>query len=187
VKTSKTKIWISVVIFLTVLNIASLTTIVFHIVNSGNVTTNNNTVGIEGNTTAYSGRYFRDRLRLNSEQMSDFRIVNNAFRNHARKINSQLIKLREEMLQEMQKSAPNVNSLDAYSDSIGMLHNELKRYTYHYYLGIKEICDPSQQQELNRIFKEFFIHDLHMGQYGNQGNRGNNGRRRYGQHRNKAE
>lgn len=185
-KTNKTKIWISIVIFLTVLNIASLTTIGFHIVNSGNEITSN-TVGTEGNTTAYTGRYFRDRLQLNGLQMSNFRMVNDAFRNHAREINSQLIELREKMLQEMQKSAPNVNSLDAYSDSIGMLHNELKRYTYRYYLGIKEICDPSQQQELNRIFEEFFINDLHMGQQGNQGNRGNNGRKRYGQRRNIAE
>ncbi len=144
-------------------------------------------MGTEENTQAYTGRYFRDMLQLNNSQMNEFRSVNGTFRDHAREINIHLIELREGMLREMQKSTPDINSLDAYSDSIGLLHSELKRCTYRYYLGIKEICNPTQQQELNRIFEEFFIHDLHMGQHGNRGSQGNNGRKRYGQHRNKTE
>ncbi len=158
-KTSS-KILIYAVIFLAVLNIATFVTIGYHIYQSNTQTSR--LVNKRNNTPSYNGRYFRDRLQLNSKQMNSFRNINAEFRTHARNINSRLNDIRKEMLTEMSKNTVDTMKLNALSDSVGQLHKSLKISSYHYYLGIKKICNQNQTIELNNIFKEFFIgHEFH--------------------------
>ena len=171
------KILIYAVVFLGVLSIANFSTIGYHSYASRN--NNSATVAAtEGNTNGYNGRYFRDRLKLTRSQMDLFRPVNDEFRSHARSINMELIAQRKLMLEEMQKAMPDTVALITLSESIGSLHKSLKVHTYKYYMGIKDICSEAQQHELDLIFEEFFINDLHMGSKSGQTN-GHQGRNKH--------
>ncbi len=174
-KTSS-KILIYAVIFLAVLNIATLATIGYHIYQtkaSDNFQPNKGITN-EDDAQNYNGRYFRDRLQLTQEQMDSFRVVNYEFRTKAGKINSLLNTIRQKMLTEMSKNTADTIKLNALSDSIGQLHKTLKICSYQYYSGIKNICTPEQTTELNNIFQEFFVgYELHH-------NHQNTGRNRKG-------
>jgi len=150
------RILIYAVVFLAVLNITTLVTIGYtkYITNSNVVTAND--IAIK-NTQNFNGRYFRDRLGLSKEQMDDFRPINDVFRSNARIINTRLGDFRNQMMDEMQQNEPDTSILNMLSDSIGSLHRDLKFHTYRYYLNIKGICTTQQQDELNKIFNEFFI------------------------------
>lgn len=179
-KKSTTSILIYAVVFLGVMNIATFSTIGYHIYNS-RIEKTNTTITTEGNTQGYNGRYFKDKLLLSRSQMDLFQEINTGFRTNARRINIELIAHRKQMLNEMQQQNPDTVILNSFSDSIGILHKDLKRHTYKYYIGIRGICSGQQQVELDKIFKGFFINELHIG---NRGNMGNRGQRRHGQQRN---
>jgi hypothetical protein len=130
----------------------------------------------ESSSIQYSGRYFRDQLNLNRDQMNRFIAFNPEFRQQARNININLERIRNQMLTEMAAKNSNNNKLNLLSDSIGYLHSDLKKLTYKYYLNIKNICDQQQQKKLEQLFGEMFSSDVQMGHYGNGGPNG----RRYG-------
>ncbi len=161
--TNKYKLLMYTVIFLAVMNVATLTTIGYHIIRTKSNSEINYQQQVYGNKQKYNGRYFRDRLELTPDQMVYFGEINTNFRQHARTITFELIEKRKKMLAEMELEAPNKDKLDLYSDSIGLLHADLKKYTYQYYINIKQICTNEQQVELINLFKEFFINDLHIG------------------------
>jgi hypothetical protein len=124
----------------------------------------------------YSGRYFRDELNLNSEQMKSFAEFNPEFRQNVFAINRSLDLKRHEMLDEMAKQDCDTNKLNNISDSIGYLHASLKKHTYRYYLNFKRICNEEQLKKLEQLFGEMFTNDIQPGQNG----RGGQGGRRYG-------
>jgi len=56
---------------------------------------------LETDAEKFSGRYFRDKLNLNSDQMAKFREFNPVFRQQARAITIELAAKRKQMLAEM--------------------------------------------------------------------------------------
>lgn len=130
----------------------------------------------EAGSTKYSGRWFRDELNLNREQMSVFVEFNPLFREQVRNINNNLNLFRDQMLSEMAAENCDTRKLNTLADSIGYLHANLKKVTYKYYLDIKNICDKQQQKKLEQLFSGMFASDGRMGQYGMDGPNG----RRYG-------
>ena len=70
---------------------------------------------------------------------------------------------------EMSASKSDTSKLNALSDSIGHLHSDLKKITFRYYLDIKNMCDPEQQQKLEQIFDQMFSTDSHEGRQGKGG------------------
>ena len=62
--------------------------------------------------------------------------------------------------------------LNTLSDSIGILHSNLKKATYKYYIDIKNICDTQQQEKLEQLFGGMFAGDGRMGKYGKGGQQG---------------
>ena len=154
------------VIILAIMNITTFVTIGYHVYRSSDEQGLSPTGQIEGDTQAFSDRYFRDRLGLTSQQMTSFKEFSTGFRQHARSINQNLIQCRISMLEEMEMNEPDLMKLESLSDSIGTLHARLKHYTYGYYLNIREISSEDQKQELNNMFEEFFINDYRMGPQG---------------------
>lgn len=126
----------------------------------------------EAGSTKYSGRWFRDQLNFNREQMSRFVQFNPSFRENVRNINMGLNVLRQKMLSEMASEKYDTIWLNALSDSIGYLHADLKKVTYKYYLEIKNICNQQQQEKLEQLFGGMFASDGRMGQYGKGGQQG---------------
>ncbi len=110
----------------------------------------------ETTSIEYSGRYFRDRLKLSRYQMDRFVQFNPVFRQEARNINTSLKRLRNKMLSEMAAQESDKNILNMLADSIGILHSDLKKITNKYYLDIKAICSREQQEKLEQMFSEIF-------------------------------
>jgi Spy/CpxP family protein refolding chaperone len=98
--------------------------------------------------------------------MEQFKLFNPSFRQNAGSINVGLIRLRNEMLEELAKPVSDSSYLKSLADSVGMLHSDLKKITSRYYLDIKNICTPEQQKQLELIFREVFSKDNQMGPQG---------------------
>ena len=171
---NKYSLMVWAIVILAVMNISTLVTIMYHKYQSDTTETNSESdqKQLETGSEKFSGRYFRDQLNLNSEQMDKFKEINLVFRPKARDITIELAKKRKQMLIEMSAAKNDTARLNALSDSIGQLHSNLKKITYRYYMEIKSICDPEQQQKLEQIFGEMFTNDSQMGYPGKGGPRG---------------
>jgi Spy/CpxP family protein refolding chaperone len=163
------------IVVLAVMNTSTILTIAYHRHQSGQATsiTLPDQFQTEDASVKYSGRYFRDQLNLNRDQMNRFVEFNPVFRQQARSINISLERIRHQMLTEMAAKNSDDNKLNLLSDSIGYLHSGLKKLTFKYYLDIKNICDQQQQKKLEQLFGEMFTSDVRMG---HNEKRGPNGR-----------
>jgi len=168
-KTENTYKWmVWVIVILALMNIATIVTVIY------NRNKANSEVTVESARQSqspvlsmkYSGRYFRDQLGFNNDQMSRFAEFNPVFRENVRSINNELDLLRDQMLSEMAAEECDSGKLDQLSDSIGYLHANLKKVTYKYYLDIKNICDQQQQEKLEELFSGMFASDFRQGRYG---------------------
>ena len=164
-------IWAIVV--LAVMNITTLITLLIHSGNSRETPTPvfSEKLRAEDPSVEFSGRYFRDQLNLNSEQMAEFAQFNPQFRNKVRNININLMEIRQQMIMEMASEKTDTAKLNTLSDSIGYLHASLKKLTYGYYLDFKRICDNEQQSKLEKLFGGMFATDFQMGGQHGQRNR----------------
>jgi len=169
------------IVVLAVMNVSTILTVAYHKVQSDNtkVQTATDNKQNEADSEKFSGRYFRDQLNLSSDQMEKFKLINPAFRPRARYITLELANKRKMMLAEMAAIQSDTTRLNAYSDSIGRLHSDLKKIAYRYYLGIKSICDPDQQRKLEQIFSEMFGNDSPLGSSGKGGPNGRQQGRRF--------
>ncbi len=169
------------IVILAVMNVSTLATILYHQYQSGTQQTNpaQGQQQLETSSEKFSGRYFRDKLNLNSHQMERFREFNPVFRQQARAITIELTSKRKQMLLEMSALKNDTNRLNELSDSIGVLHSSLKKHTYRYYLNMKRICNAEQQKRLEQLFSEMFINDASMEFPGRGGNRGGQHGRRF--------
>jgi len=169
------------IVILAVMNISTLATILFHKYQSDNAETISvsDPKQLETDSEKFSGRYFRDQLNLNREQMDKFKEMNPVFRPKARSITIELAEKRKQMLIEMSAANSDTTRLNALSDSIGQLHSDLKKITYRYYLEIKGICNQEQQRKLEQLFGEMFTNDTQLGSPGSGGPRGRQQGRRF--------
>lgn len=166
------------IVLLVVMNLSTLLTVVYQQRKSArqDAATLSGPVKADSNADKFSGRYFRDHLNWDNEQMEKFRIINPRFRPKLRDITVELAQKREQMLIEMSEAKSDTVLLNNLSDSIGFLHSDFKKITYRYYLELKGICNPEQQKKLEQLFGEVFPSD---GSAGTPGMGGQN-RRQYG-------
>lgn len=149
------RLLIYAVIFLAVLNVATFISLGINIRNAKKELPQASSAEIK-TAQNFNGRYFRDQLQLSLEQMDQFRVINDEFRSNARRINQELNIQRANMMDEMKQAFVDTVKLRLQSDSIGILHADLKKRSYNYYLGIKGICSAKQIPELDSIFEQFF-------------------------------
>jgi Spy/CpxP family protein refolding chaperone len=169
------KILVWTIVVLAVLNIATITTVFYSrykATQNLQMTSPGRKIS-ERSSMKFSGRYFRDNLGLNEQQMGRFSQFNPAFRMQVQNLNFELADKRHQMLVEMTAPKFDTIRLNQLSDSIGFLHARLKKLTYGYYLDFREICDRQQQQKLEKLFSEMFAAETQPGP-GRQG--GINGR-----------
>jgi hypothetical protein len=159
------------IVFLALMNLATVLTIVYqrNKVGKEEVVSEPEQVQSESSSIKYSGRYFRDQLNLSRDQMNRFVEFNPLFREHVRNINYDLNSVRQKMIAEMTSKNCDTIKLIRLSESIGLLHADLKKVTYRYYLDIKNICNQQQQKKLEQLFSVMFVSDEGMGQYGRGG------------------
>lgn len=158
------KWYIWVAILLIVINLSALITM---LINSKHGDTNEMSSGKIPAESAvsmkYSGRWFRDELGLTNEQMREFQRFNPTFRQRMMNINLDLGEKKRLMLDELNTEKIDTTRLNMLSDSIGMLHSELKKATYSYYLEFKRISTQAQQEKLKEIFSRMFEGEIPNG------------------------
>lgn len=126
-----------------------------------------------GSSARYSGRWFRDELGLSRKQMNEFSKFNPVFREKVMNINRELERLKKQMHNEMTSEKIDTARLNQLSDSIGILHSELKKTTYLYYFEFKKIITEEQDEKLNQLFLQVFDGEISSG----HGRRWQGGRR----------
>jgi Spy/CpxP family protein refolding chaperone len=166
---NKNQLIIWAIVILAVMNVSTIATILYRKYQPEKTITVTDQKQLEADSEKFSGRYFRDKLNLNREQMDKFWNMNHIFRPIARDITIELTQKRKQMLIEMSASVNDTIKLNALSDSIGQLHSDLKKVTYKYYIEIKTICDTVQQRKLKELFGEMFTNDSQLGFQGSGG------------------
>ncbi|MBL0147167.1 MAG: hypothetical protein IPP48_17145 [Chitinophagaceae bacterium] len=137
----KTQILKWLVVILVLLNIATISTILFHNYKMQNKNIDN-TIAINTGygTNMLNGRFFRQTLGFNQQQMDSFRNINQAFRPNAMDLTYRIDSVKEKMFIELQKTAPDTIVLHAMSAQIGELHSQLKYKTGMFYLRLKRFA-----------------------------------------------
>lgn len=168
-KPEKRQSWlIWIIAALAVMNIATVATVMYNRKRSEKEITARDTGRNQLQTPSfrYSGGYFSDELGLDEEQMERFGQINPVFREQVWNINNDLNRLRQRMFSEMSAKNPDPVKLDSFADSIGLMHSDLKKVTYRYYVEISSICDAKQKEKFDEMFGAMFINERGMGQYG---------------------
>jgi Spy/CpxP family protein refolding chaperone len=166
-------LWLS--ILLLVVNVAALITILYNRKQENRLyemplQANNHE---SGSSARYSGRWFRDELGLSRKQMNEFSKFNPVFREKVMNINRELATLKRQMHDEMTSEESDTVRLNQLSDSIGILHSELKKATYLYYFEFKKIITAEQDEKLKQLFLQVFDSEIPSG----HGRRWQGGRR----------
>lgn len=146
------------VVLLVIMNVATITTIIYH-----NYNERRPADGVIINTSAASnplnGRFFSQQLGFDETQMNEFRDANSHFRPAAFEITGEIDSLKGEMFTALHKTFPDSILLNRLSDEIGILHSKLKRETYQFYMRLKKVCTAQQLSELDKAFRPLFISD----------------------------
>lgn len=91
-----------------------------------------------------NGRFLRQTLGFNEEQMSAFREVNQVFRPAVLDFTISIDSLKTVMFTEMQKAEPDTIALNEISKQIGALHGRLKYETYKFFIRLKKYVQTNR-------------------------------------------
>jgi GTPase SAR1 family protein len=151
---NKTKHLTWAVVLLVVLNLTTITTILYH---NYKESTEKETIvlGNESNNML-NGRFFRQTIGFNNSQMVTFREANREFRPKANGIILQIDSLKNEIFLELKKANSDTVRLNNLSLETGALHSQLKKETNRFYLKIKTVCTPQQIEQLQTTFTPLF-------------------------------
>ncbi|HMT73006.1 MAG TPA: hypothetical protein PKA77_02995 [Chitinophagaceae bacterium] len=151
----KTQILTWAVVFLAVTNAVTIGTILYHNYQESQEKTNVAINSADG-SNMINGRYLRQTLGFDAEQIASFREINQQFRPAVYDLTILIDSLKTNMFSEMQKSSPDTVLLRKLSASIGEMHGQLKYETYNFFLRLKNICTPEQAKELEKTFQPLF-------------------------------
>lgn len=170
--TNKTKILWIVIVFLAVLNIATIDTI---ILNNRQVKAKDENIVFEPDTQPVNGMYFRKTLGFDNHQMEVFKESIRIFQQNANQIIGSINRSKDDLFTELQLEQPDTARLQEISKEIGMLHAELKEATVTFYLELNSVCNPEQKNKLKTVFVPLFRETSLQGWHGcNNGRRNRN-------------
>jgi len=156
----KTLQWL--VALLILLNMSTIASILYH--NYQEKTDNEVLVFDVGSENRLNGRYFRQVLDFNDEQMAAFRVANRSFQPKANMIIFSIDSLKNNIFNELKKESPDTILLGQLSENIGQQHADLKKATNQFYLKIKSVCTAEQKEQLNEVFSPLFKNKYAGGQ-----------------------
>jgi Spy/CpxP family protein refolding chaperone len=173
--TNKYRILIWIIVILVATNLSTIGSFYFHRMNETKAAevkqADPNAIPGEQRT-----RFFRDQLKLNGDQLDQFRNINRTFNRTARDIETKLAQLRENLITELGTQNPDSTRLNQMATEVGNNHRELKQVTTTFYLDMKKICTAEQQAKLHEIFQSMLNKDnqVNLPRPGYQGGRWRN-------------
>ena len=167
----KSRILIWSVILLALLNISTIATIV--VSNRANPSDSESII-IDPESSPLNGRYLREELNFDHQQVEIFRDESREFRQSANRVIEKLNRYKSLLFEEIHSESPDRLKTKEYSDSIGRAHSQLKEITVDFYLEIRKCCTGEQAANLEKIFAPLFRDNPQMrgaGQGHGQGRR----------------
>lgn len=157
---SKVKwLWVAIILLL-VLNLTTIGTIIYHSWQESDAA---ESIIVEPDSQPLNGKYFRQELGFDSNQVEVFRIANRKFRQEANEIIRSINMQKELLFSELQQAQPNTETVGIISDRIGQLHAQLKKVTADFYIELNKCCTPEQKEKLKTIFTPLFRESPHTG------------------------
>ena len=148
-------VWAIIVLFL--MNAATLGTILYHNSKKQERVADTTVVASSFSGNPMNGRFFRQTLGFDNEQMAVFQEANRHFRPRTMALTFDIDSLKSAMFEEMKKQNPDTLKLAILSKEIGEMHGQLKQATYQFYLKLKNICTDQQRSQLEKAFQPLFI------------------------------
>lgn len=159
------------VVLLLVLNVVTIASIIYHNYQERKASESLILPGpVAGNPL--NGRFLRQELRFDRDQLDAFRQLNQSFRPWAMEITYQIDSLKGVMFDKMQETPPDSVTILALAKGIGDLHGQLKQETYRFYRGLYSICRDDQKAALEEVFRPLFINETTTLPYGPGNRRG---------------
>lgn len=147
-KISKTHRLYLIIILLASINVTIITLFSSHLKGEAKSTVEQISV-----PNTHLGRFFKSELDLNADQHQQFRTFRQTYHRESSTLLSDMHIVRENILKELQSTAPNRKKLDNYAEKIGAMHVILKQLTYEYYLNMQGVLEENQKERLAIIFQ----------------------------------
>lgn len=117
--------------------------------------------------------YMQDKLNFSANQMDDFMVIKESFRNESSKLMNDIHKYNREIILELKNDKPNIDKLKHFAEEIGKNHASIKEMTIKHYLELKSLCNPEQYDALNVFFEKLLEktehgHPFHNPKYKNR-------------------
>ncbi|MDD3080153.1 MAG: hypothetical protein PHH37_13795 [Paludibacter sp.] len=152
---NKNKILVWIIVLLVVLNIATVGTILY---NNSQMPAEPETIVVQADgCNMMNGKYFRQNIGFDHEQMAIFRQAKHEFQPRANQIVGTIDSLKNEMFTELKKDTPDTLLLNKLSEETGRCHAELKKETNRFYLKVFKICTPEQVNQMQEVFSPLFL------------------------------
>jgi Spy/CpxP family protein refolding chaperone len=145
--TMKNKLLILFLVFLTIINIAALTTIAYHRFHPQRSFH-------PGDRPETPGSFIKRELGLNEEQAKEFESQAKRFEEEIKPIRDSLEAKRIDLMNEIMAEKPSPDKLSQLSEEIGALHVKLEKRTSMHLLQGKSLLTPEQQKKFFSLFKE---------------------------------
>jgi len=148
---NKTAIYIIIIIFLLVTNIATIVTTVS--LSKKEQEADETPPVIEQPRDRRVG-FFHSQIGIRDEQIQSFNNYNTEFNIQASKLSERMEELRLKMVEEMALDEPDTSLLNDIASQFGHLHKEMKKLTMEYYFNLKSVSDEEQKERLNLMFRD---------------------------------
>lgn len=153
-QTNNIKYWKWAVVLLSVLNLFTIGSLLYHYYQEKNepkaVVINN------GAGNALNKQFFRYQVGFDEDQMDKFRTINRTYNPVANDIVLTIDSLKNALFTELNKTPRDSAKLETLSNQIGEYHAQLKKNTNNYYLQIQSIATPEQQETIKQAFLPLF-------------------------------
>ncbi len=147
---NKTNILILIIVGLVVLNISIVSTIIWHRYHDFHERWGDGMPFHRGRMEMF----IPEKLKLDPEQKLKFHHIDSAFRKSSFDIAKHMHEVRFKILQELKKPKVDTIIFLGYSKEIGNMHAKLKMNTIEFYIEMKKICSPVQQDSLAGLFQK---------------------------------
>jgi len=152
---NKISVYIIIIIFLLVTNIATVITVVSLNKKEGKEV---EPPLIEMPADRRLG-VFHNQIGIRDDQVSVFNDYNLQYNIEASEISEEMRALRHKMVEEMASENPDTSLLKNIAEDFGDLHKEMKILTMQYYFNLKSVSDEVQKERLHFMFREMLDPD----------------------------
>lgn len=104
------------------------------------------------------GRFIKDRLDFDKNQYNEFSGIRSQTRQKQMTLHNKMQAQRNRMMEELASDHPNDDKLLEINDSITYIQSELNKVLINYFKEVREICNPEQREEFNKLIREMHEH-----------------------------